>query len=131
MRRTLAFALLATFAFAQSPTPAPTTAKATVRQLRLDVQAAIKSKDNAQLRTALEHLAAFTHDDPDSVYNLACVHALLGDKSTALTYLERWASMGLILDAAKDTDLASLADEPRFKAALARVDQSRAPVTHS
>jgi sugar lactone lactonase YvrE len=129
MRRKLALLLLTTFAFAQSPAPA--TAKATVRQLRLDVQAALKSKDNAQLRTALEHLAAFTHDDPDSVYNLACTYALAGDKSSALTYLERWASMGLVLDAAHDTDLASLVDESRFKAVLARIDQSRAAITHS
>ena len=131
MRRTLILALFGTLAFAQSPAPAPATAKATVRQLRLDVQSAIKSKDNAQLRTALEHLAAFTHDDPDSVYNLACTYALAGDKSSALTYLERWASMGLVLDPAKDTDLASLVDEPRFKAVLAQVERSRASVTHS
>jgi hypothetical protein len=131
LRRTLALLLLTTFAFAQSPAPAPTTAKATVRQLRLDVQSATKSKDNTQLRIALERLAAFTHDDPGSVYNLACVHALLGDKSTALTYLERWASMGLVLDAAHDTDLASLSAEPRFQAALAQVERNRASITHS
>jgi sugar lactone lactonase YvrE len=129
MRRTLILALLAVAALAQSPQPA--TARATIAQLRAEVRSAMASKDYARMRAALERLAVFTHDDPATVYNLACTYALAGDKSSALTYLERWASMGLVADAAHDPDLASLADEPRFKSILATIERSRAAVTHS
>ena len=62
---------------------------------------------------------------PALYYNLACTHALLGERERALALLERdfrtnYPSPGALARqkawAAKDPDLASLRDDPRFRA---------------
>jgi tetratricopeptide (TPR) repeat protein len=61
-------------------------------------------------------------DSPADLYNVACGFALLGDKKTALDWLERAVSKGFgdrrLLE--NDTDLASLRGEPRFQALLVK-----------
>jgi tetratricopeptide (TPR) repeat protein len=61
---------------------------------------------------------------PSLYYNIACTHALLGEKSEALEFLERdlaenHPSAGSLAQkrewARKDPDLASLRGEPRFE----------------
>ncbi len=61
--------------------------------------------------------------DPIARYNLACSHALLGDKSEALDALERAIELGYDdrEHLEKDSDLDSLRSEPRFVALIARL----------
>src|SRR4051794_17142546 len=62
-----------------------------------------------------------------SVYNVACCHALAGDKEKALATLERALALGFpsLSQPAKDDDLASLRDDPRFKKMLGLADVSK------
>lgn len=62
-------------------------------------------------------------DHPVARYDMACAHARLGNEAAALDALERAVALGFS-DAntmRTDTDLESLRDEPRFKAALEKV----------
>ncbi len=56
------------------------------------------------------------------IYNLACFHALVGQKDKALDWLEKSVEAGFYSPhkIATDADLNSLRDEPRYKQALAR-----------
>ncbi len=58
----------------------------------------------------------------NSWYNAACCHALLGDKARALALLEQLAGVfqGDRSGWMRDPDLATLRDEARFQALLAR-----------
>ena len=62
------------------------------------------------------------------MYNLACFHAMTGNKEEALTWLEKAVDGGFYSPnhMAKDSDLDSLRDDPRYEAALAKAtDQAR------
>lgn len=64
-------------------------------------------------------------DDPESWYNLACSHALLGAKPAAIEALERALQRGYT-DAhwmEADPDLATLACEPAFLGMVKRLRQ--------
>ena len=55
-------------------------------------------------------------------YNAACCRALIGERERALVLLERAFGTGMITDrvaVARDPDLASLTEEPRFKQLIA------------
>ena len=62
-----------------------------------------------------------------SAYNIACSYALLGEKGTALKWLEKSFDMGYrdLQDAQTDGDLQSLHNDPRFQRIVALVDTSR------
>ena len=55
-----------------------------------------------------------------SVYNIACAHALAGEKEQAISSLQRALDMGFpnIQAPAKDEDFASIRDDPRFQKML-------------
>jgi len=57
-------------------------------------------------------------EEPTNHYNLACSLALVGEREAALAALERAAKLGYLDSAhlASDEHLASLRDEPRFRA---------------
>ncbi|MBW7909397.1 MAG: hypothetical protein H3C50_10890 [Kiritimatiellae bacterium] len=59
-------------------------------------------------------------------YNLGCSHALLGDRTAALTALKRAVETGFgngdLMK--KDADLASLRGDPEFQELLARVESA-------
>jgi Flp pilus assembly protein TadD len=59
-------------------------------------------------------------DEPAIIYNLACLHCLLGEKEEALSYLERSVEHGYGYRSwfENDADLASLREHPRFQALL-------------
>jgi tetratricopeptide (TPR) repeat protein len=62
---------------------------------------------------------------PVTLYNLACAYARTGDKDRALDTLERSVAAGFrqrqLME--RDEDLASLRDDPRYRAALERAGQ--------
>lgn len=63
-------------------------------------------------------------DEPAIIYNIGCLHCLLGEYETAIDYLERSVEHGYghrrWLE--NDSDLAALREIPRFKALLDRMD---------
>ncbi len=64
-------------------------------------------------------------DDPFTRYYVACLHALRGEGDRALESLERVATIYPRLTAARarvDVDLASLRDDPRFRALISIAD---------
>jgi len=71
---------------------------------------------------SLEKAVKLGADSPADLYNVSCGFALLGDKKTALDWLERAMAKGFddrrTLE--NDADLASLRGEPRFQALLAK-----------
>ena len=85
-------------------------------------QALYNTRDFARSATEYERAAQLGTQPGLSRYNAACCRALLGEKDRALTLLEQVAA-GQTGDRsvwARDPDLASLLEEPRFKALLAR-----------
>lgn len=63
----------------------------------------------------------------NSAYNIACSYALLGDKESALKWLEKSFVMGFrnLPGAQTDTDLQSLHDDLRFQKIVALIDTSK------
>ena len=83
--------------------------------------ASLRAGRPAEARRAAEE-ASTLDDHPDGAYQLARFHALAGDRSTALSYLER--SLEAFLSDAwitHDPDMESLRGEPRFEAVVAEV----------
>lgn len=66
---------------------------------------------------------------PATMYNLGCAYARLNEKAQALEWLERSVAAGFNQPQAMsaDADLASLRDEARFKAAVARAQANAKP----
>lgn len=64
-------------------------------------------------------------DDSIVLYNLACFNALLGNEAEALSWLEKAVEGGFYAPQkiTSDSDLVSLHDEPRYKAALTRAGE--------
>jgi sugar lactone lactonase YvrE len=102
-----------------------------IAALRHEFGQATKAKDYASMQRLLLRMNDLVHGRTDMAYNLACSFALAGNKEQALLWLERFAAMGAVADAAKDPDLASIATQLRFKSALERMDENRKPVSHS
>lgn len=67
-------------------------------------------------------------EDPVLLYNMACIHALKGERELALRLLERafTRNPNLVAGAQEDSDLASLYDDDAFKELVSR--QYTAPV---
>ncbi len=67
-------------------------------------------------------------NDSAVLYNLACFNALLGNKSEALTWLDKAVDAGFQAPGkiAEDSDLVSLRDDPRFQAILVKAAKAGA-----
>ena len=68
--------------------------------------------------------AAFDPEDPRASYNIACLHAVLGEAETALAMLRRTLALGVSPQKRNwmrhhDPDLGDLRGDPRFEAAFA------------
>jgi len=77
-------------------------------------------------------------DNPDTAetkYNMGCLEAQRGDKDRAITLLRDAVDHGLApyidLGMAKDTDLTSLHNDPRFAALVAHAKQRAAAAPNS
>jgi tetratricopeptide (TPR) repeat protein len=62
-----------------------------------------------------------------AAYNIACCHALLGEKEAALEWLQKALDLGFrnLRQVREDKDLQSLHDDPRFQKMAALVDVSK------
>ncbi len=56
-------------------------------------------------------------------YNLACGYALVGRADDAIALLQQLSNTGMDFGQAKDPDLDTLRDDPRFESLLARLEQ--------
>jgi hypothetical protein len=84
-----------------------------------------------ELRKSIEAFQRVTAGPalPTARYNIACALALQGEKASALDALDRAVEAGFSNAAtlATDTDLASLHEDPRFTAVLAKLQASVPP----
>jgi tetratricopeptide (TPR) repeat protein len=62
-----------------------------------------------------------------SAYNIACCYALLGDKESAMTWLQKSFTMGypFVEETIADADLISLHGDPRFQNLVGQIDTSK------
>ena len=87
------------------------------RALNLGCASLIEAGDKKRAMEWAERSLAIDGDNPDTLYNLACSYALMGEPDRALECLERANLHGMSIAewAENDSDLVSLHDEPRFQ----------------
>lgn len=89
---------------------------------------ALEQRDHAAARAELDAALKLLPRHAATAYQLACAHAVAGQRDAALDWLARSIAYGFT-DAALarwDADLASVRDDPRFAALLAPLAQSAA-----
>jgi sugar lactone lactonase YvrE len=93
------------------------------RLLELNTQArtAHAGGDRATFLRASEGAAALAPELPNQLYNLACAQALNEQGDAAVATLHRLAAAGVVFDLAADTDFASVASRPDFRAVADRM----------
>ena len=86
------------------------------RALNLGCAGMVELGDYEKAMRWAERSLAIDGDNPDTLYNLACCYALMGESDHALDCLERAGLGGMSIAewAENDSDLASLHDNPRF-----------------
>jgi non-specific serine/threonine protein kinase len=86
------------------------------RALNLGCAALIENGDKDEAMQWAARSLAIDGDNPDTLYNLACSYALMGEPDRALDCLERAGLRGTSIAewAENDSDLASLHADPRF-----------------
>ena len=91
------------------------------RALNLGCAALIEHGDKEQAMQWAERSLALDGDNPDTLYNLACSYALMGEPDRALDCLERANLEGMSIAgwAENDSDLDSLHGNPRFQSLMA------------
>jgi hypothetical protein len=82
------------------------------------------------VRRALDSPRSFGHTH-HIYYNIACVHAVLGDTDTAMAWLERTVNTGFACWPffRVDPNLESLREEPAFKQLVADLEQTYSTLT--
>ena len=90
------------------------------RALNLGCAALIESGHKKQAMQWAERSLTIDGDNPDTLYNLACSYALLGEPNRAMDCLERadLEGMSIAAWAENDSDLNSLHSNPRFQALM-------------
>lgn len=90
------------------------------RALNLGCAALVDRGDKERAMQWARRSLAIDGDNPDTLYNLACSYALMGEPDLALDCLERANLEGMSIAgwAENDSDLDSLHGEPRFKALM-------------
>ncbi len=90
------------------------------RALNLGCAALVERGDHERAMQWAERSLAIDGNNPDTLYNLACSYALMGEPERALDCLERAHLEGMsIADwAENDSDLDSLHGDPRFHALM-------------
>jgi TolB-like protein/Flp pilus assembly protein TadD len=87
------------------------------RALNLGCASLIEAGDKERAMQWAERSLAIDGDNPDTLYNLACGYAIMGEPDRALDCLERANLHGMSIAewAENDSDLVSLHDDPRFR----------------
>ena len=77
----------------------------------------LHDKEYSSAQRNFEAVTRIKPDDADSYYNLACLHAIKGEKKQGLTYLKKAISLNPLVRtwAKTDTDLDNLRSTPEFK----------------
>jgi len=91
------------------------------RALNLGCAALVEHGDKEQAMQWAKRSLAIDGDNPDTLYNLACSYALMGEPDRALDCLERAHLEGMSIAgwAENDSDLDSLHGNPRFQMLMA------------
>lgn len=86
------------------------------RALNLGCAGMVELGDYEKAMRWAERSLAIDGDNPDTLYNVSCCYALMGESDHALDCLERASLRGMSIAewAENDSDLASLHDDPRF-----------------
>ncbi len=90
------------------------------RALNLGCAGLVDLGEKGQAMQWAKRSLAIDGDNPDTLYNVACSYALMGEADHALDCLERASLRGMSIAewAENDSDLASLHDDPRFHALM-------------
>jgi tetratricopeptide (TPR) repeat protein len=90
------------------------------RALNLGLAGLVEQGDKDKAMQWADRSLAIDGDNPDTLYNVACGYALVGEPDRALDSLERASLRGMSIAewAENDSDLASLHDDPRFHALM-------------
>jgi Flp pilus assembly protein TadD len=94
-----------------------------IRALVLGATALMEQGKREQALDWARRGLALDPEDPGQLYNVACCHALGGEKEEALALLDKAIRNGYGHREwmENDSDLASLRDDPRFQSLLARL----------
>jgi predicted esterase len=85
----------------------------------------MQDKDWPSALTTVEDLEKLAPQNPDIIYNKACIFARLGQKKDALDTLEQSIDDGYVDSdhMQKDDDLQTIRDDPRFKMLMDKADK--------
>ncbi len=112
--------------------PAPKDVQRLALLTRRGVEA-LEKKKYSEAEVALTEAIAIDPNHPTNLYNMACLHAQLGQSDEAITFLDRAASAGFVdfslLEA--DPDLEPLHKLPKYKAIIARKEAYQRQVAQS
>jgi sugar lactone lactonase YvrE len=98
------------------------------RALTQEALAAYKAKDHSAFLAKITAASDLRPSMPTLLYYRAAALALNGRGDEALDVLERIARMGMVYDAAREDDFASLRQSPRFRQVLAAFGRNAAPI---
>jgi len=90
------------------------------RALNLGCAGLVDLGENGQAMQWAKRSLAIDGDNPDTLYNVACSYALMGEADHALDCLERASLRGMSIAewAENDSDLSSLRETPRFQSLM-------------
>ena len=94
-----------------------------VGELQQALYRAYRSSDHKKALSISQRLYELDAHDVGTIYNIACLHCLLGDRQRGLTWLEKAIDAGY-RDAdhmLSDDDLASIRETERFESLLQRI----------
>ena len=99
------------------------------RALNLGCAALVEHGDKEKAMQWAERSLAIDGDNPDTLYNLACSYALMGEPDRALDCLERANLEGMSIAgwAENDSDLDSLRGDPRFQTLMECLKDHESP----
>jgi tetratricopeptide (TPR) repeat protein len=98
-----------------------------VRQYVQKARAAYKEKSYLTFIENMKAALALRPNYGPYIYNIALGYALSGNKTEALSCLNRVADMGLVFPAAGDGDFASIKDADEFKAVVKKFEENSKP----
>lgn len=98
------------------------------RALNLGCAGLVEQGNKEKAMQWAQRSLAIDGDNPDTLYNLACSYALMGELDAALDCLDRASLQGTSIAewAENDSDLVPLHNEPRFKALMAGLKDQEA-----
>ena len=96
-----------------------------------EARKAYEAKDYPLFLSNIKLAAELRPNHPRLIYNLAAAYALNGQSETALTWLNKLASMGLVSSPQKDHDFDALKNEAKFSAIIGSFERNHRPLVRS